>query len=213
LGGGDRLLVRAEPRFRPADFIEFVATDTELKKALASYLWRLVAIVAGVSALAGVIVYFALNLFLVRPMQRITFAMERFRADPEDPAAHIQLSGRRDEIGRAEAELDRMQADLRTALNSRARLAALGEAVAKINHDLKNMLTSAQLASERLAGSKDPAVSQAVPRLERALDRAVKLATNVLAYGKTQEAAPEPQAVRLGEALNEAAAEARLADG
>src|SRR6185436_2172551 len=64
LGGGDRLLVRAEPRFRPADFIEFVATDTELKKALASYLWRLVAIVAGVSALAGVIVYFALNLFL-----------------------------------------------------------------------------------------------------------------------------------------------------
>jgi signal transduction histidine kinase len=145
-------------------------------------------------------------------MQRITFAMERFRADPEDPEAHIQLSGRRDEIGRAEAELDRMQADLRAALNSRARLAALGEAVAKINHDLKNMLTSAQLASERLAGSKDPAVSQAVPRLERALDRAVKLATNVLAYGKTQEAAPEPQTVRLGDALREAAAEARLAE-
>ena len=66
----------------------------------------------------------------------------------------------------AEAELDRMQADLRTALNSRARLAALGEAVAKINHDLKNMLTSAQIASERLAALKDPKVSQALPRLE-----------------------------------------------
>ena len=90
LSGGDRVLVRADPRIRPgADFIEFVATDVELKKALAAYLWRLVAIVAGVSALAGVIVYFALNLFLVRPMQRITFAMERFRADPEDPAAHV----------------------------------------------------------------------------------------------------------------------------
>ncbi|WP_337187390.1 HAMP domain-containing sensor histidine kinase [Phenylobacterium sp.] len=212
LGPGNRMRVVAEPRFRKADFIEFVATDTELRRALASYLWRLVAIVAGVAALAGVIVYFALNLFLVRPMQRITFAMERFRADPEDPAAQIQLSGRRDEIGRAEAELDRMQADLRTALNSRARLAALGEAVAKINHDLKNMLTSAQLASERLAASKDPTVSQALPRLERALDRAVKLASDVLVYGKTQEAAPEPQTVGLAQALSEAAAEARLPD-
>ncbi|WP_293677648.1 sensor histidine kinase [uncultured Phenylobacterium sp.] len=213
LGPGDRVRVVADPRIRPgADFIEFVATDTELKRALASYLWRLVAIVAGVSALAGLIVYLALNLFLVRPMQRITFAMERFRADPEDPAAQVQLSGRRDEIGRAEAELDRMQADLRVALNSRARLAALGEAVAKINHDLKNMLTSAQLASERLAASKDPQVSQALPRLARALDRAVKLASGVLAYGKTQEAAPETQPVKLAAALKEAAAEARLGD-
>jgi signal transduction histidine kinase len=210
-GDGGRVRVMAEPRFRQADFIEFVATDTELKKALASYLWRLVAIVAGVASLAGLIVYVALNLFLVRPMQRITFAMERFRADPDDPAARVQLSGRRDEIGRAETELDRMQADVRVALNARARLAALGEAVAKINHDLKNMLTSAQLASERLAASKDPKVSQALPRLERALDRAVKLAADVLVYGKTQEAAPETQTVLLAEALKEAAAEARLA--
>jgi signal transduction histidine kinase len=209
---GRRVRVVAEPRFREADFIEFVATDAELKRALASYLWRLVAIVMGVSALAGLIVYLALNLFLVRPMQRITFAMERFRADPDDPAARVQLSGRRDEIGRAEGELDRMQADLRAALSSRARLAALGEAVAKINHDLKNMLTSAQLASERLAALKDPKVSQALPRLERALDRAVKLASDVLTYGKTQEALPEPQTVRLAAALDEAAAEARLAD-
>ncbi len=211
LGDGGRVRVMAEPRFRTeADFIEFVATDTELKKALASYLWRLVAIVAGVAALAGLIVYVALNLFLVRPMQRITRAMERFRANPDDPAAVVQLSGRRDEIGRAEVELDLMQADLRVALNSRARLAALGEAVAKINHDLKNMLTSAQLASERLAASKDPTVSQALPRLERALDRAVKLAADTLVYGKTREAAPEVQTVQLAAALKEAAAEARL---
>jgi signal transduction histidine kinase len=210
---GGRLRVVAEPRFRPnIDFIEFVAVDTELKRALSGYLWRLVAIVAFVAALAGVLVYVALNLFLVRPMQRITYAMERFRADPEDPVARVTPSGRRDEIGRAEAELDRMQADLRAALNSRARLAALGEAVAKIHHDLRNMLTSAQIASERLAALKDPQVSQTLPRLERALDRAVKLATDVLTYGKTQEAAPEPRPVLLAEAVAEAAEEARLSD-
>jgi signal transduction histidine kinase len=209
---GRRVRVVAEPRFRKADFVEFVASDAELKRALTSYLWRLVLVVAFVSTITGILVYATLALFLVRPMQRITLAMERFRADPEDPAARVPLSGRRDEIGRAEAELDRMQADLRTALHSRARLAALGEAVAKINHDLRNILTSAQIASERLAALKDPKVSLALPRLERALDRAIKLASDVLAYGKSQEPAPQPRPVRLAPAVKVAAEEARLAD-
>jgi signal transduction histidine kinase len=209
-GDGRRVRVMAEPRFRKADFVEFVASDAELKRALASYLWRLVLIVAFVSTITGVLVYLTLNLFLVRPMQRITRSMERFRADPEDPAGRIVLSGRRDEIGRAEAELDRMQADLQAALHSRARLAALGEAVAKINHDLRNMLTSAQIASERLAALKDPKVSQALPRLERALDRAVRLASDVLAYGKTREPAPEVRTLPLRPAVEAAAEEARL---
>jgi len=207
---GRRVRVVAEPRFRHGDFVEFVASDAELKRALANYLWRQVLIVAFVSTITGILVFLALNMFLVRPMQRITRSMERFRADPEDPAAHVELSGRRDEIGRAETELDRMQADLRVALHSRARLAALGEAVAKINHDLRNMLTSAQIASERLAALKDPKVSQALPRLERALDRAVRLATEVLAYGKTQEPAPEVRTLPLAPAVEAAAEEARL---
>src|SRR6185437_12996076 len=211
-GSGRSVRVRAEPRFIQAQFIEIVAPDAELRRELLNYLWRMVVIVALVATAAGVLVYLSLNFFLVRPMQRITLAMERFRADPEDAEARVVLSGRRDEIGRAEAELARMQADLRAALNSRARLAALGEAVAKINHDLKNMLTSAQIASERLAALKDPKVSQALPRLERALDRAVKLASGVLAYGKTQEAAPEPHPVPLAAAVEAAAEEARLAE-
>jgi signal transduction histidine kinase len=138
--------------------------------------------------------------------------MERFRAQPEDPTARVVVSRRRDEIGRAERELDLMQSDLLAALQAKARLAALGEAVAKINHDLRNMLTSAQIASERLAALKDPKVSQALPRLERALDRAVRLATDVLAYGKTQEPAPETRTVPLAPAVEAAAEEARLTD-
>ncbi len=214
LMGGEGRYVRviASPRFRRGDLVDIVAPDAELKRGLISYLWKLILVAAFVAAVAGVLVYLSLNLFLVRPMQRITNAMERFRADPDDAEARVQLSGRRDEIGRAEVELDLMQADLRVALNSRARLAALGEAVAKINHDLKNMLTSAQIASERLAALKDPKVSQALPRLERALDRAVKLASGVLAYGKTQEAAPEPRPVPLAAAVESAAEEARLAE-
>jgi signal transduction histidine kinase len=211
--GRDRMVrVVARPQFRDADFIEIVAPDAPLKAELEAYLLRLSGIDAFISFVAGGLVYLSLNALFVRPMQRITRAMERFRADPEDPAAHVTPSGRRDEIGRAEVELDRMQADLRAALTSRARLAALGEAVAKINHDLRNMLTSAQMASERMAQSGDPKVAQALPRLERALDRAVRLASDVLAYGKSEEAAPQPQVLRLLPAVQAAAEDAGLTE-
>jgi len=103
-----------------------------------------------------------------------------------------------------------MQSDLVLALKSRARLAQLGEAVAKINHDLRNMLTSAQIASERLAESGDPHVAQALPRLERALDRAITLASDVLAFGRTREAEPETRPLSLLGAVTAAAEDAGL---
>lgn len=212
-GAGRMVRVVAKPRFLQADFVEIVAPDAPLKRELTAQLVRLLAIAAFTSVMAGAVVYLSLNLLLVRPMQRITRAMEHFRADPDDPRARVKPSGRRDEIGRAERELDRMQIDLRAALSSRARLAALGEAVAKINHDLRNMLTSAQLASERMAASGDPNVAQALPRLERALSRAVTLASDVLAFGKSEEPAPQKRSVALRAALEAAGQDAGLTPG
>ncbi|HWA63817.1 MAG TPA: HAMP domain-containing sensor histidine kinase [Caulobacteraceae bacterium] len=214
LTSGDRMLrVVARPRFIRGESVEIVTSDAPLKQELLTQLGRLLAIAAFTSVMAGAVVFFSLNALLVRPMQRITRAMEKFRANPEDPEAHLTPSGRRDEIGRAEVELDRMQADLRAALSSRARLAALGEAVAKINHDLRNMLASAQIASERMAQSGDPKVAQALPRLERALDRATRLATNVLTFGKSDEPAPDKRPTPLKRALEDAAEDARLGAG
>lgn len=212
LSSPDDQMVRvlAEPTFRNADVVEVIAPAGAMKRELGGYLLGLFGVTAFVTAFAGALLYLALNIFLVRPIQKITVAMERFRADPEDPKSHIHPSGRLDEIGRAEAELDRMQADLRAALTSRARLAALGEAVAKINHDLRNMLSSAQIASERLALSGDPKVAQALPRLERALDRAIRLASDVLAYGKSEEAAPQLIDLPLRAAVEAAAEDAGL---
>jgi signal transduction histidine kinase len=204
------LRVVARPQFRSGDFIEIVAPSAPLATALEAYLARTLMISVLVSLVAGGGVYLLLAAFLVAPIRRITVSMERFRARPEDPAARLSPSGRRDEIGRAEAELTRMQEDLLIALQSQARLAALGAAVAKINHDLRNMLTSAQMASDRLAASGDPKVAQAMPRLERALDRAVKLAQDVLAYGRSDEAPPQLAQIRLGEAAEAAAEDAGL---
>ena len=207
---GAMVRVMAEPRFRKAEFIEVVLPDAPLKAKLVAYFWQLAGVTIFVATLAGVLVYAFLNIFLVRPMQRITRAMEAFRSDPDDPAARIAVSNRRDEIGRAELELDRMQADLLAALASKARLAALGEAVAKINHDLRNMLTSAQMASDRLAALGDPKVAQALPRLERALDRAINLASDVMAYGKSREPEPVARVIPLRPALDMAAEDAGL---
>ena len=209
--GGDRMVrVIDRPRYRSGEFVEILTPDAPLKALLLGYLGELLIGALFTSAMAGGLVYLSLNFFLVRPMQRITRSMERFRADPEDPDARLAPSGRHDEIGRAEVELDRMQADLRTALASRARMAALGEAVAKINHEMRNMLTSAQMSSERLAASGDPVVARALPRLERALDRAVTLATNVLTFGSSEEPTPEIKPVPLQAALEAAAEDARL---
>ena len=204
--------VVAKPRFRDGDFVEIITPRSPLRHELNGYLLGLLGVTAFISAVAGGLIYLSLNALLVRPMQRITQAMERFRVDPSDPAARVPPSSRRDEIGRAEAELDRMQADLRAALASHARLAALGEAVAKINHDLRNMLTSAQMASERMATSGDPRVAKAMPRLERALDRAIALASDVLDYGKSEERAPEPVATALAAAIDAAGEDAGLND-
>jgi signal transduction histidine kinase len=138
----------------------------------------------------------------------VTRSIEGFAADPQTVAP--TPSDRHDEIGRVERELAVMQEEVRQALRSRSRLVALGEAVAKINHDLRNMLTSAQIASERLADSADPQVAKALPRLERALGRAAALTRNVLDYGKSEEPAPVKDRVALAPAVTAAAEDAGL---
>jgi signal transduction histidine kinase len=216
-GAPDRTIrVDAPPRFRPSvaggpkEVVEIVVPAAPLKRDLEAYLLRTLVVSLVILLAGGALVYLALSAFIVRPMRRVTRSIERFRASPEDPEAAPEVTGRRDEIGRVEEELARMQDEVRQALRSRARLAALGEGVAKISHDLRNMLTSAQIASERLASSGDPKVAKALPRLERALDRALSLAQNVLNYGRTEEPPPATRRILLLPAVEAAAEDAGL---
>ncbi|WP_447941240.1 sensor histidine kinase [Brevundimonas mediterranea] len=208
-GHPDRSLrVQAKPRYRSGDFIEIVTPAQPLKLELKSFLLNSLLVSLLVSVTAGALLYGGLALLVLRPLRRVTRSMERFAADPESEAE--PPSDRHDEIGRVERELSRMQEEVRQSLRSRARLVALGEAVAKINHDLRNMLTSAQMASERLATSADPQVAKALPRLERALSRAAGLSRNVLEYGRSEEPAPQKTRVVLTKALTVAAEDAGL---
>jgi signal transduction histidine kinase len=137
-------------------------------------------------------------------MARLTRAMVAFRENPEDPQRIIAPSTRRDEIGVAERELAVLQRDLYGFLQQKGRLAALGAAVAKIQHDLRNILSSAQLASDRLARLDDPVVQRLVPRLVSSLDHAVALATATLRYGRADEHPPQRRRIRLAPLIDEA---------
>ena len=207
---GRLIHLEARPRFRRDQLIEIVVKADPLKGELLASLSTLVRTSLLISMAAGAFVFLGLQFFIVGPIQRLTDDVHRFKTNPEDTSVKPHTSRRSDEIGQIERELASMQEEVRNALRSRARLAALGQAVSKINHDLRNMLTSAQMASDRLAMSGDPQVAKALPRLERALDRALSLAQNVLTYGKSDEHAPQIQIVRLKDLADAAAEDAGL---
>jgi signal transduction histidine kinase len=129
--------------------------------------------------------------------------MMNFRDMPEDPNRIILPSSRRDEIGIAERELESMQQQLQSLLQQKSHLAALGLAVAKVSHDLRNMLTSAQLISDRLGDLKDPTVKRLAPKLISSLDRAIGFLNQTLTYGRAQEMPPRREKLKLYEVVDE----------
>jgi len=210
-GHPDRSLrVQATPRYRSGDLIEILAPAQPLKIELRAYILNNLIVSMIIALVAGGLLWLGLSFLVLQPLQRVTRSIERFAANPEIRGE--VPSDRHDEIGRVERELARMQEEVRQSLRSRARLVALGEAVAKINHDLRNMLTSAQIASERLSSSSDPLVAKVLPRLERALGRAANLARNVLEYGKSEEPEPERRRLLLARVVAAAGEDAGLSD-
>ncbi|MGE3304297.1 MAG: sensor histidine kinase [Hyphomonadaceae bacterium] len=204
----DLLRVIATPRFESGEFIEVVLAQGPLKRELAAYSARILSVSIVVSIVAGWLVYSVLNAALVRPMRRFTAQIERFRDNPEDVTRTVTPSGRRDEIGRAEEAFAAMEAHVRAALRQRERLAALGAAMARLAHDMRNSLATAQLVAERLSASNEPKTREAALRLERVITRAGGLAEAASRYGRADERPPAQARVALAAALEDAADDA-----
>src|SRR6195256_4362325 len=185
------------------EFLEIVIDEGPLRRAMWRYSRNVLVISLVISAIAAVFLYLALHYMFVRPMHRITANMIAFRADPENPARVIALSGRQDEIGIAERELATMQHDIASMLQQKNRLAGRGLAVSKINHDLRNLLASAQLISDRLSHLPDPRVQRFAPKLMQALERAIDFCQSTLSYGRAQEPPPDRRPVGLRDLVEE----------
>jgi len=188
----DRIIrVVGEPGFHDGETIDVVMEEGPLKAAMIRYGLDILGLSILISIITATLVYLALDALLVKPMTKLTWNMVRFAEQPEDPTRIITPSSRRDEIGTAERELSAMQHELSETLSQKTRLAALGLAVSKISHDLRNMLSSAQLLSDRLRAVKDPTVQRLVPKLIASLDRAIRLCVHTLDFGQAQEAPPQ----------------------
>ena len=184
----------AESPKSPDILVETIVDEAPMRAEMFDYSGRILALSIFISVITASLVYLSLHLLFVRPMQGITQSMVTFRGDPEGDGATISPGGRRDEIGRAERELADMQHALRAALRQRHRLAQLGIAVTKINHDLRNILATAQLLSDRVGMSDDPDVRRVAPSLLAAIDRAAKLCSETLRFA--HEGAPAPDISR-----------------
>ncbi len=185
------------------DFVEIVIDETPLRQAMLRFSGTILLVSLLISALTAVLIYLALSAMIVRPVRRLANNIMLFAARPDDATRIITPSDRDDEIGQAERELATMQTILVQQLRQRQRLAELGLAVSKINHDLRNLLTSAQLMSDRLASVAEPTVQRFAPKLIAALDRAISFCESTLAYGRVQEAPPAPRATNIGTLVEE----------
>jgi signal transduction histidine kinase len=195
--GGNRMLrIFGQVGTSPEEF-ELIMPDYRLRSAMLNYARAVALLSLLIAVFTAALVYVALDRVLVRPMRTMTRSMLAFSEAPDDHTRIIRPSARADEIGVAERELAQMQERLQRMLAEQKHLADLGLAVSKINHDMRNILASAQLMSDRLQQVKDPTVQAYAPRLLRTLDRAVSYSEGVLAYGRTQEAPPSRRRVRL----------------
>ena len=201
---GDRIIsVTDFPPNMSGDLIEVALHEEPMRDAMVRYGLNILLLSIVLSLIVASLIFAALNRLLVKPIIQLSSKMVSFSSMPEDPARIIVPSARRDEIGMAERELQSMQSQLQDMLQQKAHLASLGLAVSKVSHDLRNMLTSAQLISDRLAQVKDPTVQRFAPKLISSLDRAIHFLTQTITYGRAQEPAPQRERLKLSEVIEE----------
>ncbi|MBB4123956.1 sensor histidine kinase [Martelella radicis] len=203
LFGGDRA-IRVFGHIGDSDaIIELVISDDELRHALLVYARNIFLLSILLSTFTAMLIFFRLNSILVRPLRRQIANMQAFSDHPDLPESVFRPAERTDELGIAGRHLASMQTQLQKTLRQQKRLAELGLAVSKINHDMRNILASAQLMSDRIAGTDDPVVRRVAPKLLRAIDRAAAYSRSVLSYGQVSEAEPKREMVCLFELIND----------
>jgi len=190
--------------------IEITMPSEPLRMALIDYGLRILALSAFISIMTAALLFISVRYLLVVPIKRVVGHMTSYAEAPDDASRIIVPQGRVRELRDAENALQSMQTQLTNALRQRERLAQLGEAVAKISHDLRNILSVTTLMADRLEGSADPAVQRATPKILASLTRAVNLTEATLAFGRAEEPPPKLERVRLADIAGDVVENERL---
>ncbi|WP_210529055.1 sensor histidine kinase [Rubellimicrobium arenae] len=210
----DRIIrVIGSPVQKGGILIEVTLDQAPLRRAMIEDGVRVLTLSAVITILTAALLFFAVRVLLLRPIDRVVGHMRAYAAAPEDARRIIAPTASVTELREAEEALRSMQTQLTGALRQRARLAQLGSAVAKISHDLRNILASAQLFVDRLEETEDPLVRRMAPKIVASLSRAISLCESTLAFGRVEEPPPRLTRVPLAAIVAEVVDGERLAAG
>ena len=152
--------------------------------AIRAYMGRIGILVMVLVLMVGLPFGLVVEWRVIGPLRRLIESITQFAQSPFNATAEWQQQNR-GIIDEAHNALVSLQHRTQYELAQREKLAALGEAVAKINHDMRNVLSSAVLVSDTLTASNDPKVVRAAPLVNGAIDRAITLCQQLLGYLNT----------------------------
>ena len=213
IGDGEERVIRVigNPVQDGGLLIEITLPTAPLRAALIEYGVNILILSAVISIITASLLFLAVRRFIVKPMKGVVDHMQAYAKNPEDARRIIMPTAGITELREAEEALASMQTQLTGALKQKERLAQLGGAVSKISHDLRNILTSAVLFTDRIESSEDPTVRRLAPKLVNSITRAVNLCESTLAFGSVDEPAPRLTRVSLAEIVDDVVAGERLA--
>jgi signal transduction histidine kinase len=215
IGDGEERVIRVigNPVQDGGLLIEITLPTAPLRAALIEYGVNILILSAVISIITASLLFLAVRRFIVKPMKGVVDHMQAYAKNPEDARRIIMPTAGITELREAEEALASMQTQLTGALKQKERLAQLGGAVSKISHDLRNILTSTVLFTDRIESSEDPTVRRLAPKLVNSITRAVNLCESTLAFGSVDEPAPRLTRVSLAEIVDDVVAGERLAVG
>ena len=209
----DRIIrVIGNPVRGGGQLIEVTMETAPLRAAMIDYGLRILLLSAVISIVTATMLFLAVRVLLVKPIKAVVRNMQHYAQAPEDARSVITPSSSVVELREAEESLASLQTQLTGALKQKERLAQLGGGVSKISHDLRNILTSAQLFTDRLENSEDPTVRRLAPKLVGSISRAVNLCETTLAFGRVDEPAPRLSRLVLGDIVEDVLDGERLAE-
>ncbi|MGH1368099.1 MAG: sensor histidine kinase [Maritimibacter sp.] len=209
----DVIRVIGEPVREGGLVIEVTMEAGKLRMAMIDYGQRVLVLSLVISLATALLLFMAVRVLMVRPIEKVVASMKAYASAPEDARRIIAPSSSVVELREAEEALHDLQEQLQTALKQKERLAQLGGAVARISHDLRNILTTAQLFADRVEMSDDPSIAKSVPKLMGSIGRAVNLCESTLAFGKAEEPGPRLDRFALAELVADVVESERLAAG
>ena len=183
--------------------IEAAVETSSLRASMIDYGLNILLLSAVISVITAAFLFLAVRRLMVVPIRNLVEQMVRYAEAPEDARRIIEPRSKVRELREAETTLRDLETALASSLRQKERLAQLGRAVAKIAHDLRNILTTATLLGDRLEAVDDPTVKRVAPKLVASLTRAVNLTEGTLAFGRAEEAAPRLEAVPLAPLLRD----------